>query len=832
MTRLFAETRWSWLSTLSPAGWIVVAAICASVWLVLRLGWGRSIARGQWGLLALRAVTIAFAIGIVLGPTIIDEQPGDSTRPTLFYLLDGSQSMQLGGEATRWQESLNFISGAEKSVGAAVASHCKAYRFGHRLMPFSAVEKGDATSSEFDENQVVGNVIAPPDATDSRLADALRQLSSQVDPANNAGLVLLSDGRVRATESVERMAEHFGKTGIPIHVVPVGELEGTGDVAIVSLVVEPRLRKFTENQITLFLRSFGFNGERTVVRVISRSRIASADDVTLAELPISLSGGAQSVSLTFRVEDRPEDLTVVVEPLKGELTDRNNQIQTQVEIDRTKLRVLYIEGEAAGQTSLLGSIFGGVFGRSTASPAPSRAMNIRDALQADEDIECTVLIRQGSGPITRLSDSNYQSTTGFPTTRAALFAYDCIVLSNIAPDAIEPEQMEQLALWIEGRGGGLVVTGTQSLESKHWLDTPLAALLPIQISPLQSTTPQPTPVIVTQRNHPIWRLRIEQTPNEQLLQALPPLTLGVSGVEAKPSAEVLVTTGDDPSSSGLPIPVMVAHRAGRGRVLVSSADLGGSALASLAETWGPQPERVASKLWRNIVYWVTEGSSVGRRRLVSTADKRFYRPGEKVSINAIAYDESARKSQSYRIWALFEPTSLEDSSLYSPVLWPENVVRESGEVGPRVAWGEELPLTLDPVDGQYRLDLMLSEASGSGDNGMRIEMTAYEGNGASSSLDHGTQVDSTSLAIQVLSDPFEQQNPLPNRELLVRLASLSGGRVLEQPSDLADILKGRRESIGPPSQDSTPAWSRWWVWLTMLGLISAEWIWRRTSGLA
>lgn len=320
-------------------------------------GDGRS--RGQWGLLALRAVTIAFAIGIVLGPTIIDEQPGDSTRPTLFYLLDGSQSMQLGGEATRWQESLNFISGAEKSVGAAVASHCKAYRFGHRLMPFSALEKGDATSS------------------------------------------------------------------------------------------------------------------------------------------------------------------------------------------------------------------------------------------------------------------------------------------------------------------------------------------------------------------------------------------------------------------GLPI-----------------------------------PERVASKLWRNIVYWVTEGSSVGRRRLVSTADKRFYRPGEKVSINAIAYDESARKSQSYRIWTLFEPTSLEDSSLYSPVLWPENVVRESG------------------------------------DNGMRIEMTAYEGNGASSSLDHGTQVDSTSLAIQVLSDPFEQQNPLPNRELLVRLASLSGGRVLEQPSDLADILKGRRESIGPPSQDSTPAWNRWWVWLTMLGLISAEWIWRRTSGLA
>ncbi len=67
--------------------------------------------------------------------------------------------------------------------------------------------------------------------------------------------------------------------------------------------------------------------------------------------------------------------------------------------------------------------------------------------------------------------------------------------------------------------------------------------------------------------------------------------------------------------------------------------------------------------------------------------------------------------------------SLDDSSLYSPMLWPENVVRASGEVGPRVAWGEEIPLTLDPAGEHFQLELMLREASGSGDNGMRIEMT-------------------------------------------------------------------------------------------------------------
>jgi hypothetical protein len=277
---------------------------------------------------------------------------------------------------------------------------------------------------------------------------------------------------------------------------------------------------------------------------------------------------------------------------------------------------------------------------------------------------------------------------------------------------------------------------------------------------------------------------------------------------------------------------MVVHRAGRGRVLVSTADLGGSALTSLAENWGPQPERVASKLWRNMVYWATEGSSVGRRRLVANSDKRFYRPGEKLSIDAVAYDEAARRSSKYRVWAMLEPMSLDDSSLYSPVLWPEGVLRESGEIGPRVAWGEELPLNVDPLSDHYQLNLTLSEASGSGDNGMRIELTAYEGGGGNSAPDHGTQVDSTSLAIHVLSDPFEQQNPLPNRELLVRLAALSGGQVLDHPADLAELLRERQETSAAPHQDLTPAWSRWWLWLAMLGLLTTEWVWRRTSGLA
>lgn len=825
MIWLLAEQRLSWLSPLETTHWWLLCVACGLGWVVLRTFWGTTLVRRQYGLVLLRLLTLMLAIGIAMGPTLVDEQPGMTSRPAMVYLLDGSQSMQLGGESTRWHESLQFVSDATENVGAEAAGHCKAFRFGHRLAPLIVQE--NVASSAWSSNGLLDEkAILAPDATDSRLADALRQLSAQVDSVSSAGVVLLTDGRVRASESVERLAEHFGSLDVPIHVVPVGELEGTGDVAIVSLVVEPQVRKHTENQLTLFFRSFGYNGQRTVIRIKGRSKIAGADQIVLAEMPITLIGGAQSATLPFRVEDRPKDLTVELDPLDGELTDRNNVVQTRVEIDRTKLRVLYMEGEVASQQTLLGSLFS--FGQPTTSTpvSTSQILNIRDALQADEDIECTVLIQSGNS-LQRINDGSYQAFDGFPRTRAELFAYDCIVLSNVGPDVLNDEQLLQLALWLEGRGGGLIVTGTQAFEASSWQDNPLAPMLPILADQLQTTFTTPLAVNVTRPKHPIWRLRLEQKPNEQLIGALPPLSSGVSQIVAKPSAEILVTANDEKQT-----PVMVVHRAGRGRVIVSTADLGGTAFSGLAESWGPQPERAASKLWRNMVYWATEGSSVGRRRLVANSDKRFYRPGDRLSIDAFAYDEAARKSQKYRIWAMFEPMSLDDPSLYSPVLWPENVVRESGEVAPRIAWGEELPLTLDALGEHYQLDLMFSEASGAGDSGMRIEMTAYEGGDDSSAFDHGTQVDSTSLAIQILSDPFEQQNPLPNRELLVRLAKLSGGQVLEHPKELSKLLRERPETIGPPHQDTSPAWSQWWLWLVMLGLLTAEWIWRRATGLA
>ena len=99
--------------------------------------------------------------------------------------------------------------------------------------------------------------------------------------------------------------------------------------------------------------------------------------------------------------------------------------------------------------------------------------------------------------------------------------------------------------------------------------------------------------------------------------------------------------------------------------------------------------------------------------------------------------------------------------------------------------------------------------------GLRIELTAYENN---------TQVDSTSLDVQIIDDPSEQQNPLPDHDLLRRIAEQSGGTVLNGTKDLSAMIERLPRVTGPSEIKKTPAWSVWSLMLLLIALLTIEWI--------
>jgi hypothetical protein len=106
---------------------------------------------------------------------------------------------------------------------------------------------------------------------------------------------------------------------------------------------------------------------------------------------------------------------------------------------------------------------------------------------------------------------------------------------------------------------------------------------------------------------------------------------------------------------------------------------------------------------------------------------------------------------------------------------------------------------------------------------LRIELTADENN---------TQVDSSSLERQIIDDHSQQQNPLPDHDLLHRIADQSGGRVLNGATDLSATIKRLPRVTGPPEVKKTPAWSVWSLLVLLLALLTLESTWRRSIGLA
>ncbi|MBS0205640.1 MAG: hypothetical protein JSS49_22280 [Planctomycetes bacterium] len=904
------------LSFLTPMTVTVTAAIGTLLlvgFAVLRwLGGPPAAVSRRWSLLCVRGAAVATLIVILLNPSDVSQTPGPIDRPDVFYLLDSSQSMAVGDQETRFNHALRMMREANAAVGDELHAQIKLFRFGHRLVavdedrglnlgihggPGSSTPGAGGAPAAMSQAAIAAETLpradskskkkvtplAPTDS-DTQLLTALRQASSRFGRRPPAGLVLFTDGRTRDEVGVEQLAAQFANLKVPVHVAPVGDNARGGDVAIVASVIPSRARRFSEVEVQVFLRSYGYEGRRCQVSLTSPgANPGDADQTLSAPVPVTLHDGFQSVGLSFRTEAKTRKVRINVSQMPDEVSTLNNVFTAEVQIDRTKIRVLYIEGSTQPLQPIQ---------RGDKYEVRGPYSDLQQALTEDDDIECVTLhAPYGRGRLARVAEGGAVTTArGFPETVAELSAFDAIILSDVGADSFTEQQLQWLQTWIGQRGGGLMMVGGQrSFGAGRWDDSPLAEVLPVNMRsendwlPGTQVSVQPEPQALT---HPLWTIVADDQENRNILDKFPSFfganrwagvkpnltrTLAMSNLTAaepplsaakpadktavkspsyfetlqknltgkkgtgpkatSPGAEEKKSTSASPAlAAAANQPAIVVGQFGRGRTMAMAMPITSPWANDFLSKWGQGDSKYYGKFWRNAIYWLTESSSIGRRRLVVTADKKFYRPGETITLTAAAFDEAANQTGSYRITSMIEPqTSLSDlESNYSPILWPDDKPRESGETGPFIAWGEEFDLPrVDTAAGKpgFALQLPIADALtvGSASQSLRVELTAME---------EYTQVDSTSIDIQILHDPFEQQNPFPNHELLASIASHSGGQVISQPEQLAEVLRKVPMKAGVPIIKKTPLWSNWYLWSWLLGLLSLEWILRRMTGLA
>lgn len=855
------------LNLLSPvplSAVFVLVCVLAVVLLIARFAAGppAEIAR-RWGLLAIRGVVILALLSLLFNPVQVSESPGNIERAGVFYLVDASESMKMGGdEGTRWDQAVKIIRDANSKTSDKIAADVKLFRFGNRLS--SIEERGPAAAGSHGDEKAEALVAVAPTDTDTRFQMALRQMTSRFGRSPPASMVVFSDGRARDAEGIEEMARHFAGLNVPIHVVPVGDTAKGGDVAIVAAVVPESVRRHSRVEVQVFLRSYGFDERRVQLHLSAIDDDGNPLRALAAPQPITLHSGFQSHSLSFRADKDTRRLLIHIPPEDDEVSSQNNSIDAETYIDQTKIRVLYVEGtrELPRQVRQ---------GDATVTRGPYT--ELQNALTADDDIEC-VVVSGAYGDLRRMTYGNtLDATRGFPQTSAELSAFDAVILSNVSRNMFTDEQVAWIGRWVGERGAGLcMVGGPQSFASGGWAGDVIETLLPVAMNDRQFDWDAGAvvrgKVDMPANLHPIWHIVSNANQNRSIVESFPIFDGANRGLQLKGAlASALVTapladsaasprgasaglldvflgaqqpepasSARQPIASPVDLPVIAVGRYGKGRSMTMATAITEPWARAFLNEWGEGDNLYYAKFWRNAVYWLTEDSTIGRRRLIASHDKQYYKPGDAVSLRAIAYDEGANTTQAYRVLAMIEPKSalLDPNDFYSPVRWPNGIPREEGMEGPLTMWGEEFELpkmnaeTAGPLGGSltgYGIELQLNDVllSGAANEGLRIELTAMEDQ---------TQVDSTSLEIHVLHDPFEYQNPFPDHGLLKEVARLSGGQVLENSDDLAAMITNIEVKHGPPVVRKSPLWSNWWMWSVIVGLLTVEWLWRRSLGLA
>jgi uncharacterized membrane protein len=502
--------------------------------------------------------------------------------------------------------------------------------------------------------------------------------------------------------------------------------------------------------------------------------VVEDDGRTIAREEIELppDGSASPVRIAVTVRDAgPRALRFSIPLQTGEQVSQNNERRALLDVRKRREKVLYIEGEPRYEVRF-----------------------VRDAIEADTNLQLVLLQRTAENKFLRLNvDGPAELATGFPTSRSELFKYRAIVLGSIEASAFSQEQLRMLADFVSVRGGGMLFLGGRSAFGEGgYSGTPMSDVLPFYISgdavpdsltPFSELTVRVTPAGLM---HPVTQHAAPARAGAK--SASPIVTVPVTSVNKvtrlKPGAVSLL----EGVAGRARQPVLAYQRFGRG--LSVAMPIQDSYLWYMNADV-PVEDVAFRTLWRQLLRWITSDTPDLLR--VSTSETRV-RPGGAVTIRAELVDSGFVRRN--------------DARLVAHVRAPSGVVKDVP-----MEWVVDR-------DGEYQATYSSDEA------GLHTVRVAATG---TLRTEHVVE-DSTFVAVADLNSEFYGAEM--RRPLLQRIADETGGKFYtpatmnQLPEDIALTKRG----VTVISQ--MDLWDMPIILVLLVGLLSAEWTYRRRRGLA
>ncbi|MDA5093569.1 hypothetical protein O2N63_05645 [Aliiroseovarius sp. KMU-50] len=469
---------WAALVTLSV---LSVLALLLAIWQGL-VGW-------MFRAIALIAVLVALA-----GPSL-QEETRDPLPDILLVMVDETASQSLPGRSARRDAALNRL----REAAAA---------------------------------QSVELVVKPvPDAANgqgSLLAPALDQALADIPRAQLAGVVILSDG---VFHDAARLGARFAELPAPAHLMQTGSRQDWD--RRLTITQAPRFA-VTGEEVRVHLRVDALGSAPAASARLSLS--IDGDPASHHDIPVGL-----EMELPLVLDHAGETVVhLMLEPLEGELTDRNNQAALRINGIRDRLRVLLISGE----------------------PHPG-TRTWRNLLKSDASVDLvhfTILRppeKQDGVPVNELSLIPFPTQELFveKIDEFDLIIFDRYRLRGILPGAY----LESVRRYVERGGAVLVAAGPEFASVESLSRSPLGEVLPARPSGQVISSPMRPELTDTGRRHPV-------TQGLSQSEGAPTWGAWLRHLELEPDTEQVVMQTPDGGA------LMALSRVAEGRVALIGSD--------------------------------------------------------------------------------------------------------------------------------------------------------------------------------------------------------------------------------------------------------------------
>jgi uncharacterized membrane protein len=415
---------------------------------------------------------------------------------------------------------------------------------------------------------------------------------------------------------------------------------------------------------------------------------------------------------------------------------------------------------------------------------------LRRAIPDGDNLIVTGLVRTADNKYMRQGvDNADELIAAFPKTREELFAYRSIVIGSLEAAALTGDQLKMISEFVDRRGGGLLMLGgPRSFAEGGWTGTSVADVLPVI---LDRNNLQPKGTVMRLSIKPtragaataVTQLGATEQASAEKWASLPAVTAvnRIGGV--KPGATVLLMGTDETRAER---PMLSFQRYGRGKTFAFLPQ----------DSWNWQmahsiavDDLTHENFWRQLLRWLVDGVP---DQVEPTLTTERVEPGEAATLIANVVDPSF--------------VELNDASVMATITAPDGAISDVP-----LSWDGEHP-------GQYQATI---PTKAPGWYEAKIDATRA-----------GKSVGSAVTHFRAAPGDAEYFDATMHAATLRRIADETGGRFYDaaNTATLADDL--RYTGRGVTTVEEHDLWHMPIVLMLLVGLLCAEWGYRRVVGLA